>query len=204
MKHATLALAVIMLTGLSAGVVGYNGSGDQPHIMTSGSGSSASAATGPNGTMWRAELTGQGSSCATNTTDRVTVGDFFTRERDPVQRGVEFSGTVITSNPCHILDHKIREKGRNTYVFDVTSKPEGQGVCVQCIGGVSYTASFQVNQNAGSSKTGFLLEIRHDGELVKTVEHPDYGNNTATETELGSSGGGFLSGFVEWLRGLFT
>lgn len=203
MKYAALGLAVIMLTGLSAGVVGYNGSGDQPHIMNSGSSSSASAAVGPNGTQWRSELTGQGSSCATNTTDRLTVDNFFTRESDPVQRGVEFSGNVISSNPCHILEHEVEEVEDGRYVFNIVSKPEGSGVCTECLGAVSYTASFQLNQDAGSSDRGFVLEIQHDGKTVETVEHPDYGNNTAEEPEPHPDNGRFLAGFFNWLGSLF-
>ncbi len=203
MKHAALALAVIMLTGLSAGVVGHNASGDQPQIMGSGSSSSASVAAGPNGTMWRAELTGQGSSCATNESNSVEVDHFFTRESDPVQRGVKFSAAVTTPNPCHVLEHEIREEGNRSFVFDIESKSDGSGICTQCIGSVSYTAEFQVNQDARSD-SGFVLKVMHDGELVKTVEHPDYGNSTAQEPEPGKSRGGFLAGFMEWLRGLFS
>ena len=58
MRYTAYLVAVTLLIGSSAAVVGHNDSNSSSdmHIMSSSSSASASTAVGPNGTEWRAEV----------------------------------------------------------------------------------------------------------------------------------------------------
>lgn len=190
MKRTVLIAATILLfSGLTAGVVGYNGSEDGPHIMSSGSSSSASSSTsvGPNGTEWTAEVSMAGRS-STNISDTVHNTNFSD------QKQVSFEGQIVAPTPCHILDHEVTQASDSSYILNIkTVKDEldNQSVCTQVLTGIDYEASFETD-------TPFKLDVKHNNQSIKVLTSPGYEEEDTKKNQQG-----LLEGFINWLRNLF-
>lgn len=190
MKRTILLIAIALLVSTTAAIEGYDGPEDQPHIMGSGSSSSASASTaaGPNGTEWTAKLSMAGSQCLSNSSTGVTNSSFGT-ENDTYS--VSFQGTVETSDPCHTLDHEVIETSNGHYMMNITSNPSN-GTCTQCVGSISYEASFEADE-------AFDIEILHDGDKVEGFTHPERDDNEPKDDKSS----GFMASIVNFLKNLF-
>ncbi len=181
MKRILITALLIALVPAAGAVAGYNDSGNRSgdaHIM-SGSGASAGASTGvtegENGSriLWRAEVAQTGASCASGNASGLADVNWSTapagdgsdaqEERWDV---VSFSGTVTTATPCHTVDHEVIDRDNGTFVLNVTTE-RSDGACVECVGAVTYDASFEAPGD-------YRLSVMHDGDLVEVMESPGY------------------------------
>lgn len=189
-----LAIAISLVTAAGA-VVNEDGSSpssntDEGEMAITSTGSAgATTSVGPNGTEWSSEFSTAGSQCLSGNSTGVTNSSF---ETSGDTYSVSFEGMVETANPCHTLEHEITETDSGHYTMNITSEAEN-GTCVQCVGGVNYQASFQTGEP-------FTLEVRHDGEEVEELEHPENENEEPSDTE--SQEKGFVEGIVSWFRNL--
>ncbi len=199
MKREAFIIAVaISLISVSGAVVNENGSSpskdadDGEMAITSAPGSSASASTavGPNGTEWRSEFSMTGAQCLSGNSTGVTNSSFETGEET---YSVSLQGTVETANPCHTLEHEVVETDTGHYTLNITSNAEN-GTCTQCIGAVSYEASFE-------SDEPFYLKVVHDGEEVEELIHPETTSKEPSDRETEEKG--FFGGLFRWLGNLF-
>ena len=198
MKRTVLLATIALLVSTTAAIEGYDGPEDQPHIMSSGSTASGTTAAGPNGTEYRAEVAMRNSSCISgNLSEGLEDINYLTRESYPPQNVVEFTGYIETPNPCYTLDHEIEETAKNNiYVMNITSEAS-EGNCIQCVGIISYDASFE---NVGD---GFKLEVMHDGEVVETLEHPEFNNSSDLKSPMPPKRKSFIGGIINWFSSLF-
>ncbi len=194
-KIATLMAVMFLAVGLVSGVVGYDGPEDKPHIMSGGnSGSSAEATTGvgPEGKSWSSKIEPLNSTCMSgNQSDRITDITYSGQSSQEGLKKVEFTGFIKAANPCHKVTHSVEKEGDH-YILKVETESSTE-MCVQCIGMVSYKASFE----AGGP---YRLTIKHGGEKVKEI---DLSGSSSGDTEKEESRGviGLLWG---WLTGLFS
>lgn len=185
MKRTVFIVAVLLVTGMAAGVVQEDGTSPSNEVddgefgITSSS--SATTSVGPNGTEWKIRFDTQGSQCMSNQSTGIMEENF-------VNNSVEFKGVVQTPNPCYGLESEVKEVSSNSYVLNVTST-SSNGTCVECVGVAGYTAAFEDDKP-------FELEVVHGGETVETLTHPDYETEDPVEQE------GFLSSIMNWLGGL--
>lgn len=198
MRKTVLSGLAILLTGLTLGAVGHGNTTGDVGITSDGasSSSSASASVGPGGVEPRAEVSQLNSSCYSgqNTTLQDTA---FSSPRSNLdidgKYTVNFTGYVRTANPCYTVRHDSVKKSDSVYVLNVTTKSTGQ-ICVQCVGVVSYEASFDADRP-------FRLEVLHNGENVGNLTHPEYAEYTE---ERKAHRRGILEGFLRWLSRLFS
>jgi hypothetical protein len=201
MKRIILALTIISLIGISAGVVNENGSQKEcppgeACITSLGSSSSASATTavGPNGTAYSSELSMTDSTCLEP--PAIGVSNVSFSGQDSSKKSVSFDGQLQTSNPCYTLNQETTEVSPGVYRLNVTAtQAEGQGPCVQCVGAISYEASFETDQP-------FKLEVIHEGKKVETLEHPDFGEESS-DTGEDKEKSSFMSGIMNWFKNMF-
>lgn len=147
-------------------VVGHETPEGQMGIMSSGS-SGASKAVTPNGTMWTAEL-----SMANRSRTALNDSVFNTSYTENREKKVSFTGSITAPTPCQVLEHEVKEGGNNSYVMNVKTVKEeldGNRLCTQVLTGIEYDASFQTDEP-------FTLEVRHDGDKVRTLEYPERNN----------------------------
>lgn len=205
MKKLLFTVGFIAFIGLAAGIAYENGSTPkcpegQMCIMNkaapTSSSASGTAAVGPNGTEYSSNFETVSSGCATgNMSDRVYNESFSTLESSPPQYRVNFEGVIITSNPCHTIDHEITKEGDNTFVMNVTTE-SSDGLCTQCVGMIEYEASFT---NHGET---YDLEIRHDGKEVRTLGFPESENSEdSDESEVEQRN--VFTGVFNWLKSIF-
>jgi hypothetical protein len=107
MRKTAIALVLVVLTGLSTAVVGGPEAGEGEMAITStGSSASASTTVGPNGTKWRTEVADINNSCMSgNQSESFQFGEFTGVEDNLTS--IEFSGTLQTSNPCHMVNLEV-------------------------------------------------------------------------------------------------
>jgi ABC-type microcin C transport system duplicated ATPase subunit YejF len=157
-KNAVILVAIGLMTGMTAAVVGHNGSGDGDMSITSGSSASATSAVTENGTAHtgKVEMTGRTQNQTSNELRNISYSD---------HQRVEFSGTITAGTPCHVIDQELNETGENTYVLNIkTVKDElDDQACAEVVTGINYDAEFEAD-------SGFRLEIQHNGETIDTLE----------------------------------
>lgn len=201
MKRLVLAITIISFIGLSASVVNENGSQKdcapgEACITGLGSASSASATTavGPNGTEYEAHVSMTGATCMEPPARGISDVSFSGTESS--KKSVSFQGELQTSNPCYTIDHEITEVSSGVYRMNITAtQPEDQGPCTQCLGAVSYNASFETGEP-------FKLEVVHEGDKIEELEHPEYGENDS-DTGDSTENISFMEGVMNWFRNLF-
>ena len=159
MKRKAVILAAIgLMVGLSAAVVGHNGSGDGDMSITSGSSASATSSVTSNGTTYtgKVEMTGRSQN---QTANQISDANYESHET------VRFSGTISAGTPCHTIDQEINETNEGTYVMNVKTVKEDldEQACAEVITGINYDAEF-------SAESGFQLEVQHNGETIETFE----------------------------------
>ena len=197
MKKIVFTLTLVALIGMSPAALTENGTptecrGDMC-IMNKASASSASATTsvGPNGTEYKSELSMTGSTCLEPPAQNISDISY---SQDNSSSKVSFQGELQTPTPCYTLEQETTEIGVNMYRMNFTTASSGSGPCVQCLGAISYNASFETNES-------FKLEVVHEGEKVEELEHPDYQNGS--DTGEGNEQVSFTSKVMNWFRGLF-
>jgi hypothetical protein len=111
---------------------------------------------------------------------------------------------MVTANPCVTVDHEFDERN-GTYVLDVITQP-GEGACTQCVGMVTYNATVD------ATTSYFQLEVKHNGETVKTFAPPQEENtsglnpgadNESESGEVEQPKKGIFSGIFNWFRSFF-
>lgn len=193
MKRTVYMVTLILLAGLSAAVVGGPESGEDGEVGITSSNSASTTVT-EDGVQWEAELGTVNSSCMSGEQEEGIHG-YETRTEEAngevIQRGVSFTGSIETPNPCYTTDYEIVEEEENVYTMNIVTESEDM-MCVECVGIIEYQADFDTEE-------GFVLHVEHDGDQVETIEHGDYeGDTGTTEPEQG-----FFSSLTNWFRSLF-
>ncbi|MFB6208960.1 MAG: hypothetical protein ABEJ56_02360 [Candidatus Nanohaloarchaea archaeon] len=160
-----IALA-FMVTSVSAVVGGPEPEDGEMAITGSGSSASATTAVGPNGTEWKSSVKMRGRS--PRTVNETLENVSFRND----SHEVEFSGNIEAPTPCHVIESEVNETGEG-YVLNIKTVNEadlGNGsACIQQIGMINYDASFSTGED-------FSLEVRHNNETVRELEHPGMEN----------------------------
>lgn len=73
---------------------------------------------------------------------------------DLAENTIEVNGVITAPNPCHkaILENVLIQNRELTITVDVESSLEDGAVCIECVGGVEYTAIIEVNNVDDLSK----------------------------------------------------
>ncbi len=186
-RIAAAALILAALAAPAAAVYDPNGShntGDGPSITSAGSSAGATVGVGPNGTAWRATVAERNATCSRG--NHSAVADVAFPADGEQAHTVTFRGTVTAAHPCHTVQHAVHERGDGMYVLNVTATAQ-DGVCVQCVGTLTYDATFGTDDP-------FRLVVQHDGETVRTITAPGY----AADDEDRS----LVAAVMGWLAGL--
>lgn len=107
---------------------------------------------------------------------------------------VEFTGFITAPTPCHTIDHEVSET-EDGYMMQIetgyeqTDGGNQTGTCAQVLTMVEYDAEFETDKQ-------FDLEVRHDNQTVRTLEHPGIEGQEPEKK-------GFFSGFFSFFGGLF-
>jgi|GEM_PF-1971391 len=186
-KFLVLIAFASVVTGSVFAVVGGPEPGEDGMAITSGGSSSATTSVDENGTNWHSEISNLNSSCMSgNISTGLNFSDF--KETEEGQK-VEFSGTVSTANPCTTIETKISENSENSYSMDLVEK-SGNGTCINCLGARQIEGSF-------ITEGDYRLEVTKDGETLKELETPEYGEENKDESYFPSIG--FFLGFLQSL-----
>jgi len=98
---------------------------------------------------------------------------------------ISFEGVLRTSNPCMELNNTLEKQGENNYVLDLYgSTPQSKQPCIQCVGAIRYSVSFESDKPS-------KLSVLHDGSSRAEIQ---------TEKSRGNS---FLASVLSFFRGLF-
>mgnify|MGYP006288256257 CR=1 FL=1 len=186
-KFLVLIALASLVTGSALAVVGGPEPGEGEMAITSGGSSSATTSVDENGTKWHSEVSNLNSSYMSgNASTGLEFSDF--EETDEGQK-VEFSGTVSTANPCTTIETKISENSDNSYSMELVEK-SGNGTCIDCVGARQIEGSFMTEGD-------YRLEVTKDGETLKELETPEYGEENQDDGYFPSIG--FFLGFVQSL-----
>lgn len=189
MKRTAILALMVALVPMAGAVVNHSGGNGDMNIMDGGStsASGASQAVGPNGTMWRAEVTGRDASCLSGNASAVTDVNWSTAsspDGGEEWRTVSFRGTLQAADPCHTIGHEVEEVDGG-YVLRLETE-DVSGACVQCVGGISYGAEF-------AAPGPYTLEVRRGNETLRTLESPGAGAD-----------GGTIAGLIAFLVSLLA
>lgn len=199
-KTAIAFLAFLTFTGFTAGVVGADCPPGQPCIMSGGGADDNSTATVEpierSGSNWSAELQLQTQRPSANTSERLVNASYDTVNGS---KTVKFTGVMETNSPKYRPDFVVSstENGYEMAVEAVRVQ-DNDSVSTEVITENRYTVQFRADK-------AFQLEVDQNG-VMETFEHPDYESSQEENSEEGSSedeNGGLLSGFFNWLSGLF-
>ncbi|MFB6144194.1 MAG: hypothetical protein ABEJ98_02685 [Candidatus Nanohaloarchaea archaeon] len=191
MKRALFAFtAILFAASTAAGVVGYDGPKNQPHILGTGSSASGSTAVGPNGTAWSSNVAMDGRS-GNITNESVTTPVFS--DAGNLTR-VEFNGSITAATPCHILGQKVNQTADNSYTLNVkTIREDPESACTQQLVMIDYSAEFKAEKP-------YNLTVLHDGEEMETFTAGEFSQETGEQQPENS---GFIAAVVDFFRGLF-
>jgi len=214
MKKLLLTFAVLVFVAGSAAVASYNGSGsdDDMHIMAGPGGELSSEnitknATPPvdkarasqsggssSGDGWKMDIRQKNATCSTGTTAAEVSDVEYLREGGNYT--VSFEGSIKGSNPCEKVSATdiIREDDR--YVINITTL-EGEGFCAQCMAQLDYEAEFSFSEPVD-------VEVRHEGEEMRTLTHPDVdqeNGNDGNQSDSSSEEKGGISRMVRSFLG---
>lgn len=203
-KTAITFLAFLTFTGFTAGVVGADCPAGQPCIMNKDSGNTSTATAQPierSGSNWTAQLQLEMQRPSANTSERLVNASYDTVNGS---KTVTFTGIMETNSPKYRPDFVVSST-ENGYRMDIEAvKTENESISTEVITENRYTVEF-------SAEKAFKLEVNQN-EVSETFEHPDYseGSDDGTSEKEESSeespkeeNGGILSGFFNWLSGLF-
>lgn len=158
MKKTAILAALVLFTGTAAGVVGYDGPQDQPHIMGSSSSASATASVGPNGTEFHSTVKMEGRSPQISE-DNVSAVNYS-------EDKLSFEGSIQAPTPCHTIDQETEEKGNQSYTINiVTTQEDSSEVCTQQRVMINYKGSFEKERPLD-------VTIKHEGKTVETFHNP--------------------------------
>lgn len=216
MRKLLPAFALVLLSGLTAGVVGADCPPGQPCIMSGGSNISSHSyePVQVNGSDWSATLEVESKSPASNdTTERFANASYGTLDNSSE---VAFDGVMQVPSSCYGPDLQASgEQGSYTLKVTENSTSDNDTMCTQVLTEIQYRVNFTAEQ-------AFSLEAKQ-GNITETFQHPDFqetennsdqdqeqnpGSNETggerNETEEGSSNSenGF-SGLFEWINDLF-
>lgn len=149
-----------------------------------GTGAARQEGGASDGTAWQVNVEKTNATCASgNTTDMIRDVSYNDTQE---MKTVRFAGTLTAGTPCHDVSATDIEQDGNVYTLNVTTE-DHDGICVQCVGALTYEAEFTANQP-------FRLEILHNGKHVDAIEHPAYEPEPAK---------GVVERILDWFRGLF-
>jgi hypothetical protein len=199
-KTAIAFLAFLTFTGFTAGVVGAECPEGQPCIMNKDGGNSSTATVEPierSGNNWTAQLQLQMQRPSANTTERLVNASYDTVNGS---KTVTFTGIMETNSPKYRPDFVVSST-EDGYTMDIEAvKRQNDSVTTEVITENRYTVEF-------SSEEAFQLEVNQNG-VSETFEHPDFSDgsddeDSEQEESSEDENGGLLSGFFNWLSGLF-
>ena len=191
-------MAVLMFAGLATAVVGADCPPGQPCIMSGGN-SSASADTfepvEKSGPDYNASLEVSDMRPESNVSENVGNASYGASNSSYT---TEFEGVLKANSACYRPDFEVSGSG-DSYTVDVSAQKQGNKTCTQVITHIDYSFEFE-------SSTPVTLEASQ-GNISETFEHPR-SKGTGSEDGDGSetddsNNGGVLSGFFNWLSGLF-
>ena len=199
-KTAIAFLAFLTFTGFTAGVVGAECPEGQPCIMNKDSGNTSTSTVEPierSGNNWTAELQLQMQRPSANTSEKLVNASYDTVNGTQT---VTLTGIMETNSPKYRPDFVVSST-ENGYQMDIEAvKRENDSVSTEVITENRYTVEFSANEP-------FQLEVNQNG-VSETFEHPDYSEGSSEQKESSEEtpeeeNGGILSGFFNWLSGLF-
>lgn len=202
MRKTIYFMALVLLAGLSAGVVGHDCPPGQMCIQ-SGNDSSGFEAVEKNGTDWNSTLTVEDASPSSNISERL-VNSTYSQENGSYQ--VRFDGVMKVNSPCYKPVYSVSSDG-NSYSMNVSAEKEENATCTQVITEIDYTMEFE-------SGSAFKLEVSQDNiwdwKIAETFTHPDYSENNQdgsseedNTNEPESQEQGLIAGFFSWLGSIF-
>lgn len=156
MKRIALALITFsLIVGNAAAVVDNKTRNNSDVSITSGS-SSATKGVNQNGTQYTTKIEMAGKiPNATNKIQNISYSEY---------NKVQFSGIVNASNQCQILNHNVKETGKDAYLLNIkTVENKESGACTPVMTGIKYDAEFEAD-------SGFRLEVRHNNQTIETFE----------------------------------
>lgn len=197
MRKTTIIFTLLLLVFSASAVVYENGSSpsnnvehDQMAITSGGSSAGSTVAVGPNGTKYTAEV-----SMRNRTANVSKAGKIYDISYDSNDKySVNFSGNIQVPTPCHTIEHEIEENGTD-YTLNIKSVDSGQ-MCVQRIDIVKYSGSFETDSD-------FTLQIQHNGENVKRLEHPAE-DDSEKPNNSDDKPRGFIESLMNWLSNLLS
>lgn len=200
-KTISLATLVLMI-GLSAGVVGADCPPGQPCIMSGGdSGHKDSYQTiEKNGSDWSAVLSLDPLRPASNISEGI-YNESFSQVNGSSK--VNFDGVMQLPSPCYHPKINVTKTGEDSYEADIMKKKrDGNLSCTQAITQASYSVEF-------SAEAPFKLKV-NQGDKTENFNHPEYEESDGNEEDSGDGpeesekeGGGLFSGLFSWFGNLF-
>lgn len=198
MRRSIYFTAVVLLAGLSAGVVGHDCPPGQMCIQ-SGNDSTGFEPVKKNGTGWDSTFTVEDASPSSSISERL-VNSSFSEENGSYQ--LKFDGVMKVNSPCYRPVYSVESDG-NSYSIDISAHKEENATCTQVITEIDYNMEFK-------SDSAFKVEVTQDN-ISETFTHPDYseesdqdGSNSEENTaEPEAQEKGLLAGFMDWLGNLF-
>lgn len=199
-KTAIAFLAFLTFTGFTAGVVGAECPEGQPCIMNKDTGNSSTATVElieRSGNNWTAQLQLQMQRPSANTTERLVNASYDTVNGS---KTVTFTGIMETNSPKYRPDFVVSST-EDGYTMEIEAvKRQNDSVTTEVITENRYTVEF-------SSEEAFQLKVNQNG-VSETFEHPDFSDgsddeDSEQEESSEDENGGLLSGFFNWLSGLF-
>ncbi|MFB6100699.1 MAG: hypothetical protein ABEK16_05500 [Candidatus Nanohalobium sp.] len=164
MKKTALFTALVLTTFSTAAFVGYSGPKNQPHALstTDDSASQSNPETvRKSGSEWALNFTERAAGPVNQSTG---VNNYSFNGTS-----LSISGTVQIPQPCYELNVDLNEIREDSYTFNVTTERKGNGTlaCADVISYRKYEATFHADMP-------FKMKVVHDGETIRTLEHPDY------------------------------
>lgn len=192
-------MALVLLAGLSAGVVGHECPEGQVCIQ-SGDGSSDLPTVDKDGAEWNSTLTLNQVSPSDNVTDRLE-NKSFSGENGSYQ--VRFDGVMKVNSPCYKPVYTV-DNEEESYSMNISAEKEENTTCTQVITRIGYSMEFE-------SGSAFKIDV-NQGNLSENFEHPDYSDEESQgDSDQGSSSEedntsqtpkekqGLFGGFFDWL-----
>jgi len=194
LHHVSVLLlaALLMVSGATAIVGGPEPGEGEMAILSSGSSASASTSIGENGTGWRSETS------MVNRSSSITEPRLENVQFSEEDNTVAFNGHIVAPTPCHVIQHEVKET-EDKYILNVrtvndqldSDSNESIQACAQVLTMIEYEGEF-------SNEDSFKLEVRHNNETIRTLNHPGIGGEPAPlpgpDTDLFSSLENLLSG----------
>lgn len=172
-------VAVILLALMATTVVAQEG------------GTATQEGESSDGSEWTLNVTKTGASCwSGNHSEQLSGVSYGGEDSMGGERAVTFTGAIETGTPCHEIAGTDIEKDDDVYTLDIVTN-QSEGMCVQCVGAVTYEATFSADQ-------AYRLKVLHDGEHVQDLDYPGYEPGDPSEPQKN-----VLERLIDWVQGLF-